>query len=74
MIVFDKAYNYYHQFALWTRKRVYFVTRMKKNAVYIVINVRRAYYRKKGQAKVLRDEIIELEYHPEKEERTKDPV
>lgn len=32
MIVFDKAYNYYHQFALWTRQQVYFVTRMKRNA------------------------------------------
>jgi len=31
MIVFDKAYNYYHQFAIWTQKRVYFVTRRKKN-------------------------------------------
>ena len=39
----------------------------KKNAVYTVIEVKRAHYRKKGQAKVLRDEIIELEYHPEEE-------
>jgi hypothetical protein len=72
MIVFDKAYNYYHQFALWTQKRVYFVTRMKKNAVYTVIEVKREHYRKKGQAKVLRDEIIELEYHPEKEDGKQD--
>jgi hypothetical protein len=72
MIVFDKAYNYYHQFAIWTQERVYFVTRMKKNAVYTVIEVKREHYRKKGQAKVLRDEIIELEYHPEREDGTKD--
>jgi hypothetical protein len=72
MIVFDKAYNYYHQFALWTQKRVYFVTRMKKNAVYTVINVNREHYRKKGKAKVLRDEIIEMEYHPEREDGTQD--
>jgi len=72
MIVFDKAYNYYHQFALWTQKQVYFVTRMKKNAVYTVIEVKREHYRKKGQAKVLRDEIIEMEYHPEREDGTKD--
>jgi len=65
MIVFDKAYNYYHQFALWTQKQVFFVTRLKKNAVYIVIEINRVHYRKKGKAKVLRDEIIELEYHPE---------
>jgi len=72
MIVFDKAYNYYHQFALWTQKRVYFVTRMKKNAVYTVLEVKREHYRKKGKAKVLRDEIIELEYHPEKEDGKQD--
>jgi IS4 transposase len=72
MIVFDKAYNYYHQFALWTERQVYFVTRMKKNAVYTVKEVKRTHYRKKGLAKVLRDEIIELEYHPEKENGIKD--
>jgi len=65
MIVFDKAYNYYHQFALWTQKQVYFVSRLKTNAVYTVIEIKRVHYRKKEQAKVLRDEIIELEYHPE---------
>ena len=65
MIVFDRAYNYYQQFALWTEKHVYFVTRMKKNAVFTVIEVLRSHYQKKNQAKVLRDEIIELEYNPE---------
>ena len=65
MVVFDKAYNYYHQFALWTQSQVYFVSRLKTNAVYTVIEVSRVHYRKKGQKKVLRDEIIELEYHPE---------
>jgi len=67
MIVFDKAYNYYHQFALWTEQQVYFVTRLKKNAVYEVIELTRNHYRKKGQAKVLSDEVIELTYHPEDE-------
>ncbi len=67
MIVFDKAYNYYHQFALWTTLQVYFVTRLKKNAVYEIIETKRVHYRKKGKAKVLRDEIIELTYHPENE-------
>ncbi|NJK86747.1 MAG: IS4 family transposase [Bacteroidales bacterium] len=67
MIVFDRAYNYYQQFALWTEKQVYFVTRMKKNAVFTVIEVKRTHYRKKGQAKVLSDEIIQLEYNPEDE-------
>jgi len=65
MIVFDRAYNYYHQFALWTERQVFFVTRLKKNAVYTVVEELRKHYRKKGQAKVLSDEIIELEYNPE---------
>jgi len=72
MIVFDKAYNYYHQFALWTGQQVYFVTRMKKNAIYTVKEVKRTHYSKKDQAKVLRDKIIELEYHPEKEDGKQD--
>jgi hypothetical protein len=67
MVVFDRAYNYYQQFALWTENQVFFVTRMKKNAVFTVIEVKRIHYRKKGQAKVLSDEIIELEYNPEDE-------
>ena len=65
MVVFDRAYNYYHQFALWTQNQVFFVTRLKKNAVYMVIEIKRKHNRKKGKAKVLRDEIIEMEYHPE---------
>jgi hypothetical protein len=72
MLVFDKAYNYYHQFALWTQKQVYFVTRLRKNAVYKVVETKRTHYRKKGKAKVLRDEIIELEYHPENENGQRD--
>lgn len=67
MLVFDKAYNYYHQFALWTQKQVYFVTRLRKNAVYRVVETKRTHYRKKGQAKVLKDEIVEIDYHPEDE-------
>jgi len=67
MVVFDRAYNYYHQFALWSQQQVFFVTRLKKNAVYEVIEVKVKvkHYRKKGQAKVLSDEIIELQYIPE---------
>jgi hypothetical protein len=65
MIVFDRAYNYYQQFALWTDQQVYFVTRLKKNAVYTVVEQVRKHYRKKGQAKVLSDQIVELEYSPE---------
>lgn len=68
MVVFDRAYNYYHQFALWTKKNVFFVTRIKKNAVYRAIEVLRVQEREKGKAMVLREEIIELEYFPENED------
>jgi hypothetical protein len=36
MIVFDKAYNYYWQFAKWTAEGVNFVCRLKDNAKYEV--------------------------------------
>jgi hypothetical protein len=67
MVVFDKAYNYYHQFAVWTSKSVYFVTRLKKNAVYTVVEILQEHKRVKGRAMVLREEIIELTYFPENE-------
>ena len=38
-VVFDKAYNLYPQFAYWTKKKVWFITRMKDNAVYHVTKV-----------------------------------
>jgi IS4 transposase len=65
MVVFDRAYNYYHQFAIWTQAHVYFVTRLKKNAVYQTKERTRIHYRKKGKANVLTDETIVLEYYPE---------
>ncbi len=65
MVVFDRAYNYYMQFALWTEKQIFFVTRMKKNAVYTVIETVQMHERIKGKAMVIKEEIIELEYHPE---------
>jgi len=68
MVVFDRAYNYYHQFALWTQKNVFFVTRLKKNAVYKVIEVLQEYQKEKNKAMVLREEVIELEYFPETEQ------
>jgi hypothetical protein len=39
MIVFDKAYNYYLQFAKWTQAGVNFVCRLKDNAKYEVQEV-----------------------------------
>jgi Transposase DDE domain/Domain of unknown function (DUF4372) len=65
MVVFDRAYNYYMQFALWTKQNIFFVTRMKKNAVYTVIETVQTHTRILGKAMVMKEEIIELEYHPE---------
>ncbi len=67
MVVFDRAYNHYHQFALWTSQSVFFVTRIKRNAVYTVIETLREQEKEKGRAMVLREEIIEIEYSPEDE-------
>jgi hypothetical protein len=39
MVVFDKAYNYYLQFAKWTETGVNFVCRLKDNAKYEVQGV-----------------------------------
>lgn len=65
MLVFDRAYNHYAQFALWTQRQVYFVTRLKSNAVYTVIETLREHDAIGGTAMVLREEIIEIEYRPQ---------
>lgn len=73
MVVFDRAYNYYHQFALWTQKNVFFVTRIKKNALYKVVEVLREHQKEKGKAMVLREELIDIQYIPEDENGKKQP-
>lgn len=65
MVVFDRAYNYYQQFALWTDNKVFFVTRMKKNAIYTVITTLQEHTKVKEKAMVVKEEIIEIEYTPE---------
>jgi transposase len=40
IVAMDRAYNDYRQFAQWTEQGVYFVTRMKDNAVYEVVETR----------------------------------
>ena len=40
IVAMDRAYNDYRQFARWTDGGVYFVTRMKDNAVYVVVDQR----------------------------------
>ena len=52
MVVFDRAYNYYHQFALWTTNSVFFVTRIKKNALYTVVELLQENQKQKAKAMV----------------------
>jgi IS4 transposase len=67
IVVFDRAYNYYHQFALWTTKSVFFVTRIKKNAIYTVVELLQEHQKQEGKAMVLREELIEIQYSAEDE-------
>jgi len=66
MLVFDKAYNYYKQFAKWTEEKIYFVTRQKNNAICEVIEKIKA---KDLSAGVYREEIIEISYKENKDEK-----
>jgi hypothetical protein len=70
MLVFDKAYNYYHQFARWTEDKIYFVTRQKSNAVYEVTKKVSSRRSKKNIAGVTREELIKISYKIQGEERT----
>jgi hypothetical protein len=56
IVVMDKAYNHYQQFAAWCEQGVFFVTRMKENAVYRVVK-RRAVPQHRN---ILRDDLIRL--------------
>lgn len=66
MIVFDKAYNHYLQFAKWTIEKVYFVCRLKSNAVY---EIDREIFSKslpENTSGVLKEEHIVLKYKEDK--------
>ena len=56
IVAMDRAYNDYRQFARWTDGGVYFVTRMKDNAVYVVVDQRDVpVHRNFGQHVILLD-------------------
>ena len=69
MIVFDRAYNHYLQFAKWTEQNINFVCRLKKNAVYTVENVMCENELQDGESGVLKDEHIHLDYKEKKEHK-----
>jgi hypothetical protein len=70
MIVFDKAYNYYLQFAKWTQEGIFFVCRLKDNAKYEVQHVIFEQSLSEKQAGVLKEEHIHLQYKEEKIPKT----
>lgn len=61
-IVFDKAYNLYSQFAKWTTGKIWFVTRMKDNAVYHVTKVITDNTKKKNAKGILKEQYITIGY------------
>ena len=61
-IVFDKAYNLYSQFAKWTKAKIWFVTRMKDNAVYHVTKVITDNTKKKNPKGILKEQYITIGY------------
>jgi hypothetical protein len=70
MLVFDKAYNYYKQFAEWTEEGVYFVCRLKENAKAEVQDVILDKKLKRDESGVYRIEHIHLKYKEDKLEKT----
>jgi IS4 transposase len=56
IVVDDRAYNDYALFGQWTAQGVYFVTRMKDNALYEVVGEKEV----PQSRHILKDELIEL--------------
>jgi len=72
-IVFDKGYIYFRQFVKWTNNKIWFVTRMKSNAVYHVNKVIQDNTKRKNAKGVLKEQYITIGYKNEdqKEQRLK---
>ena len=61
-VVFDKAYNLYSQFDKWTKQKIWFVSRMKDNAVYHVIKVLVDKTKRKKARGVVKEQLITVGY------------
>jgi hypothetical protein len=70
MLVFDKAYNYYQQFADWTQEGVFFVCRLKDNAKALLQEVLFEKALEKNSYGVYKVEHIHLQYKKDKQEKT----
>ena len=69
-LVFDKAYNVYRQFAKWTSEEVWFVTRIKKNAVFHVRKVITDNTKKKNAKGVIKEQNITMTYKEDGKAKT----
>lgn len=67
-IVFDKGYNLYSQFAKWTIQKIWFVSRMKDNAVFHVPKVITDNTKKKNAKGVLKEQYLTIGYENTKGE------
>ena len=67
-IVFDKAYIHYLQYAKWTTQQVWFVTRMKDNAVYHVTKVIIDRTKKTNAKGVIKEQFITIGYKDSNQE------
>jgi len=70
MLVFDKAYNFYQQFAEWTEEDVFFVCRLKDNAKAELQEVLFEKTLGKDEYGVYRVEHIHLKYKKDKQDKT----
>lgn len=61
-IVMDKAYNVYSQFDRWTKEYIWFVTRMKSNAVYKVTKTLQNHSNKKLRKGIIKEQLIYVMY------------
>lgn len=67
-IVFDKGYNPFRQFAKWTNEKIWFVTRMRGNAVFHVTKVMKDNTGKKNPKGILKEQYITIPYKDDKNE------
>lgn len=68
-LVFDRAYNHYSQFAKFIEQKVWFVTRMKSNAVYHVTKVLVNKTKRKNAKGVIQVQLITMGYKQNGEEK-----
>jgi hypothetical protein len=66
-IVFDKGYNPFHQFAKWTQQKIWFVTRMRDNAVFHVLKVITDRTKRKNAKGILKEQYISVGFKGEQD-------